>query len=126
MGNRRIRSSCGPLCADPEHQNFMQQDTTYKVENTSVAIVTSQKLFSSLRCLKEATMLVWKSFQRRQNCWSSAMVNQQIALQWTNIHTWAWNCKDNMHVLFVIIPNTDYENFTPLQNLDKLEGRKVN
>ena len=46
----------------------------YKGLLTSVAIVTSQKLFSSLRCLKEATMLVWKSFQRRQNCWSSAMV----------------------------------------------------
>ena len=45
-----------------------------EIEATSVAMVTSQKLFSSLRCLKEATMLVWKSFQRRQNCWSSAMV----------------------------------------------------
>jgi len=33
-----------------------------------VAMVTSQKLLSSLRCLKEATMSVWKSFQRRQNC----------------------------------------------------------
>ena len=40
---------------------------------TSVAMVTSQKLFSSLRCLKEATMLVWKSFQRRQNCCSSVI-----------------------------------------------------
>merc|ERR1719319_2084897 len=38
----------------------------------SQAIVTSVKDFSSLRCLNEATMLVWKSFQRRQNCcWSS-------------------------------------------------------
>ena len=36
------------------------------------ARVTSQKDFSSLRCLKEATMLVWKSFHLRQNCcWSS-------------------------------------------------------
>merc|ERR1719397_2113606 len=37
----------------------------------SVAMVTSQNDFSSRRCLKEATMFVWKSFQRRQNCWSS-------------------------------------------------------
>ena len=44
------------------------------VSNTSVAMVTSQKLFSSLRCLKDATMLAWKSFHRRQNCWSSAIV----------------------------------------------------
>ena len=36
-------------------------------------MVTSQKLFSSLRCLKDATMLVWKSFQRRQNCCSSVI-----------------------------------------------------
>ena len=45
----------------------------------SVAIVTSQKDFSSRRCLKEATMLVWKSFHRRQNCWSSPdMMNQNF------------------------------------------------
>ena len=36
------------------------------------ARVTSQNDFSSLRCLKEATMLVWKSFHLKQNCcWSS-------------------------------------------------------
>ena len=49
-----------------------------KKEATSVAMVTSQKLFSSLRCLKEATMLVWKSFQRRQNCWSSVIMGKRL------------------------------------------------
>ena len=49
-----------------------------EIEATSVAMVTSQKLFSSLRCLKEATMLVWKSFQRRQNCWSSVIFGKRL------------------------------------------------
>ena len=49
-----------------------------EIETTSVAMVTSQKLFSSLRCLKEATMLVWKSFQRRQNCWSSVILGKRL------------------------------------------------
>ena len=72
MASKRTGSSCGPWYADPEHGAVNAK--LYKGLFTSVAIVTSQKLFSSLRCLKEATMLVWKSFQRRQNCWSSAMV----------------------------------------------------
>jgi len=39
----------------------------------SQASVTSVNDFSSRRCLKEETMFVWKSFQRRQNCcWSPA------------------------------------------------------
>jgi len=39
----------------------------------SQANVTSVNDFSSRRCLKEETMFVWKSFQRRQNCcWSPA------------------------------------------------------
>ena len=72
MASKRTGSSCGPWYADPEHGAVNAK--LYKGLFTSVAIVTSQKLFSSLRCLKEATMLVWKSFQRRQNCWSSAIV----------------------------------------------------
>jgi len=41
----------------------------------SQARVTSVKDFSSLRCLNEATMLVWKSFHLRQNCcWSSTIL----------------------------------------------------
>ena len=55
-----------------KHEKF---ETIGMIVITSVAMVTSQKLFSSLRCLKEATMLAWKSFHRRQNCWSSAMVD---------------------------------------------------
>ena len=89
MENRRTRSSCGPSCADPEQQHirpFMQNTND---QNTSVAIVTSQKLFSSLRCLKEATMFVWKSFQRRQNCWSSAMVEWDRSI-----------CNKDQHLLF--------------------------
>ena len=35
----------------------------------SQASVTSRKFFSVLRCLKEDTMLDWKSFHRRQYCW---------------------------------------------------------
>ena len=41
----------------------------------SHANVTSVNDFSSLRCLKDETMLVWKSFQRRQNCcWSPCAI----------------------------------------------------
>ena len=121
MENRHTRSSCGPSCADPEQQHIrpFRQNTNDQVENTSVAIVTSQKLFSSLRCLKEATMFVWKSFQRRQNCWSSAMVEWDGSI-----------CNKDQHLLFghgtartSCVPrfwffSTDrYENFTPFQNL---------
>ena len=41
----------------------------------SQANVTSVKDFSSLKCLNEETMLVWKSFHRRQNCcWSPCAI----------------------------------------------------
>ena len=57
-------------------------------------MVTSQKLFSSLRCLKEATMFVWKSFQRRQNCWSSVMLSCWLTLKYKYAvlasSTWFW------------------------------------
>ena len=41
----------------------------------SQAKVTSVNDFSSLRCLNEDTIFVWKSFQRRQNCcWSPCAI----------------------------------------------------
>jgi len=37
----------------------------------SQASVTSVKLFSSLKCLNDVTMFVWKSFHFKKNCWSA-------------------------------------------------------
>ena len=132
MENRRTRSSCGPSCADPEQQHirpFMQNTND---QNTSVAIVTSQKLFSSLRCLKEATMFVWKSFQRRQNCWSSAMVdwdflNQiDISAIRTNIYSLGMELREH-HVCPVYDSSTQIVMKILLHfKTDRLEGRKVN
>jgi len=40
----------------------------------SHAKVTSVKLRSVRRCLKQVTMLDWKSFHRKQNCCWSAII----------------------------------------------------
>ena len=65
----------------------------------SQARVTSQNDFSSLRCLKEATMLVWKSFQRRQNCcWSSMVIDQQLMFCNININSIIYKYLDGLDV----------------------------
>lgn len=48
----------------------------------SHANVTSVKLFSSRRCLNEDTILLWNSFHRKQNCWSSAAMFQIYIRRW--------------------------------------------
>ena len=122
---------CWPWTATHYITPFLQ-NTNHQMENTSVAIVTSQKLFSSLRCLKEATMFVWKSFQRRQNCWSSAMVdwdflNQiDISAIRTNIYSLGMELREH-HVCPVYDSSTQIVMKILLHfKTDRLEGRKVN
>jgi len=60
----------------------------------SQARVTSQNDFSSLRCLNDATMLVWKSFHLRQNCcWSSIFLDCFSFLKRSNISNSFYNIK---------------------------------
>ena len=55
----------------------------------SQANVTSVKDFSSLKCLKEETMLVWKSFHRRQNCcWSPCAIFDVCVCDWVLEKNW--------------------------------------
>jgi len=48
----------------------------------SHANVTSVKLFSSLKCLNEVTIFVWKSFHFKKNCWS-AIIDKGIYSRWS-------------------------------------------
>ena len=60
------------------------QDHLVSFTGLTIAVkdLTSVKDFSSRRCLKEETMLVWKSFHRRQNCWSPA---------WAIVEVWVFS-----------------------------------
>jgi len=77
----------------------------------SHANVTSVKLFSSLKCLKEVTIFVWKSFHFRKNCWS-AIIDTGISSWWSK------NFQTNIQLL---IENTRFNDKNCAMNLEFLE-----
>lgn len=49
-------------------------------QHQHLQLLTSVKLFSSLRCLKDVTMFVWKSFHFKKNCWSAISLSYYCIL----------------------------------------------
>lgn len=76
MDYRLIKPSC-VLCMFVLHKPMLPKFTIPWIKHhliTSIKnFLTSVKLFSSLRCLKEVTIFVWKSFHFKKNCWSAIL-----------------------------------------------------